>query len=101
MVAQLYGGDKPHVGAVAISLFRPSLSDATKVSCNTSVIPMLGHKDDEVAKPMAEEIAKRFGKPVVVIASIHVDDASPETIRKILENCRGVVQMLTKHNQLK
>ncbi|OPX85952.1 MAG: hypothetical protein A4E52_01568 [Pelotomaculum sp. PtaB.Bin013] len=100
LVAQLYGGDKPHIGAVAISLPRPSLSDATRVSCNTSVIPMLGHKDDEVAKPIAEQIAIYFGKPVVVIAGIHVDNAEPKEIEKIVENCYGVVQMLTKYNPI-
>ncbi|MDF9409986.1 hypothetical protein L7E55_16815 [Pelotomaculum isophthalicicum JI] len=96
LVAQLYGGDKPHVGAVAISLPRPSLSNVSKISCNTSVIPMLGHKDDEVAKPVAEEIAVAFSKPVVVVAGIHVDNAGPEVIKEIVENCHNVVRMLTK-----
>jgi len=96
LVAQLYGGDRPHVGAVAISLPRPSLSDAAKVSCNTSVIPILGHKDDEIAKPIAEEIARSFGKPVVVVAGLHVDNAGPEIIKKIVENCYCAVRMLTK-----
>ncbi|MCG9968908.1 hypothetical protein L9W92_12775 [Pelotomaculum terephthalicicum JT] len=93
LVAHLYGGDKPHVGAVAISLTRPSISDNTKVSCNTSVIPLLGHKDDEVAKPIAEKIALAFGKPVVVVVGIHVDNAGPEEIKKIMENCNYVAQI--------
>ncbi|OPX94175.1 MAG: hypothetical protein A4E53_00105 [Pelotomaculum sp. PtaB.Bin104] len=96
LVAQLYGGDKPHVGAVAISLPRPSLSNPAKVSCNTSILPMLGHKDDEIAKPIAEEIAKSFGKPAVVIAGLHVDNAGPELIKEIVGNCYCVVRMLTK-----
>lgn len=87
LVVQLYGGDKPHVGAVAISLPRPSRANAAEISCSTSVIPLLGHKDDEVAKPVAEKIAKAVNQPVVVIAGIHVDNATLEEIEKIVENC--------------
>lgn len=93
LVVQLYGGDKPHIGAVAISLPRRSLSDNTKISCNTTVIPMLGHKDDEVAKPIAERIVVACGQPVVVIAGLHVDNAGPAEIKKIVENAYYAVEM--------
>jgi len=95
LAVQLYGGEKPHIGAVAISLPRPSLSDNARISCNTTVVPLLGHKDDEVAKPVAEEIAIACGKPVVVVAGIHVDDAGPEDIKKLVENCFNTVRIFT------
>jgi len=95
LVAQLFGGERPHVGAVAISLPRPGLSDNTRISCNTTVVPLLGHKDDEVARPAAEEIAVAFGKPVVVVAGIHVDNAGPEDIKRLVKNCFSAVRIFT------
>lgn len=94
LVAQFFGGDKPHVGAVALSVPRPGLADPEKVSCNTTVVPLLGHKDDEVAKPAAEEIVRAWGSPVVVIAGIHVDNAGEKDIEILVDNCKSVTKSL-------
>ncbi|OPX84766.1 MAG: hypothetical protein A4E53_03823 [Pelotomaculum sp. PtaB.Bin104] len=95
LVVQLFGGEKPHVGAVVLSLPRPGLNDLAKISCNTTIIPLLGHKDDEVAKPVAEEIAVKCGKPVVVVAGIHIEHAGPEEIKMLIKNCFSAVKLLT------
>lgn len=94
LVVQIYGGEKPHVGAVALSLPRPGLANPEKVSCNTTVLPLLGHKDDEIAKPVAEEIVKVWGSPVVVVAGIHVDDAGEKEIERLIKNCREATRAL-------
>lgn len=88
LVAQIFGGDKTHVGAVAISIPRPGLADPGRVSCNTIVVPVVGHKDDEIAKPVAEDIARSWGSIVTVVAGIHVDNAGAEEIEIIKNNCK-------------
>jgi len=93
LVVQLFGGDSPHVGALALSLPRPSRAGGGRISCSTSVITLTGHKDDEVAKPTAEEIAKACNQPVAVVAGLHVDNPGIETIAALVDNCRQVVQM--------
>lgn len=87
LIVQVLGGDKPHVGAVALSVPRPGLSDPDKVSCNTTVVPLLGHKDDEVAKPVAEKISRVLATPVAVVAGLHIDNASEAEIALLLHNC--------------
>jgi hypothetical protein len=94
LVAQIFGGEKPHVGAVALSVPRPGLDDPEKVSCNTTVVPLLGHKDDEIAKPAAEEIVKVWGSPVVVVAGVHIDNAGREDLEVLIKNCREVTRLL-------
>ena len=37
LVVIVQGGEKPHVGAVAVSIPRPSLADAEETSSSTSV----------------------------------------------------------------
>lgn len=92
----MLGGEQPHVGAVVLSVPRPSLAEPLKTSCNSIVVPVLGHKDDEIAKPIAEEIAKKYSKTVALVAGVHIDKACPADIRKLVGNCRKAVQIFLK-----
>lgn len=70
------GGDAPHIGAVALAQVRASLADSSKLSSSVSVLTLLGHKEDEVAKKVAHQIAVACGANVVVSCGVHIDDAS-------------------------
>jgi len=92
-IGQLLGGEQPHVGVIVLSVPRPSLAEPAKTSCNSIVVPVLGHKDDEIAKPVAEEIAKKYNKTVALVAGVHVDKACSADIKKLVGNCRKAVQI--------
>lgn len=49
----LGGGDEPHIGTVAISQPRLSQKGDGSISCTTSVINLLHHKDDTLAVPLS------------------------------------------------
>ncbi|MCG8401701.1 MAG: hypothetical protein MJA84_08900 [Firmicutes bacterium] len=91
VIVQLLGGDKPHVGATVITHPRPSLAGGGKTSCNSIVIPELGHKEDELAKPLSEKIAVALNCTVVMVAGIHVDNAGSEEIQQIGQICHELV----------
>ncbi|SFG00807.1 hypothetical protein SAMN05660649_00453 [Desulfotomaculum arcticum] len=91
VIVQLLGGDKPHIGATVISHPRPSLALEGQISCNTIVIPELGHKEDELAKPLAENIAVALNCTVVMIAGIHIDNAGKFEINEINKICKQLV----------
>jgi hypothetical protein len=87
------GGELPHLGAVAVAQARPSLADKTKTSATTSVITLLGHKEDVIASRVAHALAARLKKNVVVCCGIHVDDIRADemtfvedVIRRFCEN---------------
>ncbi|NLY56826.1 MAG: hypothetical protein GX058_10025 [Firmicutes bacterium] len=90
-ILHLLGGEKPHVGAVVIAQPRPSLTGDGSISCTTSSLPLLGHKDDLVAKPVAEAIAKATGQTVVAIAGIHIENATAAELDELQRN----VEVLT------
>ncbi len=95
----LTGGDYSHVGAVALGVPRARLSDKTKTSATVSVLTLVGHKDDEIARPMADRLARMLKEPVVVVAGIHVGPhdayiATKEDISKIMENCKAAIEEL-------
>lgn len=95
------GGEIPHIGAVAVAVPRPSLKDPSQVSTTTSVYVLIGHKDDELAKPIADRIARAMRQPVVVAAGVHLGKAgnytaSAEEIEKVLQVSTILVEELIR-----
>lgn len=98
LIAHLLGGEKPHVGAVALGVPRPSLR-GEGTSATTSVLTLTGHKDDEVARPAAATLAAACHTPVVVVAGIHLDGATPGELAELQENARRAVTRAIKYLQ--
>ena len=94
LLVALWGGERPHVGAVAIAQPRPSLKDPERVSATTSVVCLLGHKEDDLAKAVAEILAAAMNTTVVVTAGIHWDNLDAEGISKVLRNSEILVDLI-------
>jgi hypothetical protein len=92
----IYGGEKPHIGAVAAAQPRPSLADPARTSATASVLAYVGHKEDDLAKHAAETLAAALGTRVVVSAGIHWDKLSPEGVRIIGTRCEEIVALLKR-----
>ena len=86
----VWGGERPHIGAVAAAQPRPSLADPNKTSATASVLSYIGHKEDGVAKEMAEAISARFNTNAVVTAGIHWDDLPADGIQIVVDRCREI-----------
>ena len=85
------GGEKPHVGAVGLASPRPSLKDASIVSASVSVICVLGHKDDILAREAALLLSSKFNINVVVSVGLHLDNATKEDIEKLKDNFDAII----------
>lgn len=90
----LLGGDAPHIGAVAVALPRASLVRRGRRSATTSVLAIVGHKDDAVARSMADALARHLGVTVVVTAGIHIARARPADIAAVLRNARAATKAI-------
>lgn len=88
------GGDSPHIGSVTLSVPRPSLSDFNKSSATTSVLNLLGHKDDEAARYVSHTISSKLNKNVVVTCGIHVDNITAEEINIVMDILKELTNML-------
>ena len=64
----LLGGTRPHIGAVAVAIPRARTGRGRRWSATTSVFAVVGHKDDEVARPVAAALARELRVTVVVTA---------------------------------
>ncbi|CAO0820780.1 gallate decarboxylase subunit D [Desulfarculales bacterium] len=88
------GGDSPHIGAVAAATPRPSLADSRRTSATASVLCFVGHKEDDLAKGLAEYLAASLGVRVVVAAGAHWDGLQPAQIEAVRHNARHLSEML-------
>lgn len=94
LVVMVWGGTQPHVGAVAVSIPRPSLADPRVTSATTSVYALVGHKEDDLAKTMAQKVASTLQRKTVMTVGIHVEKISAEGIEIVKSNCRQAITNL-------
>lgn len=84
------GGEKAHIGSVAVSQPRESLTGDGSRSCTTSVINLVGHKDDAVSLTSAEAICRFVNKVVVITAGVHITGAGSKDIEWVLRNVQQI-----------
>ena len=94
VLVAIWGGEKPHIGAVAVAQPRPSLRDPEVTSSSASVICRVGHKEDDLVKAAAEILAAALETYVVVTGGIHWDDLAPEAIQQVVRNSEILVDMI-------
>jgi hypothetical protein len=94
LAVTLVGGEVPHIGAVAVSIPRPSLRDARRRSATTSVFTLVGHKEDEIARPLAAELARTLDRTTVVIAGVHIRRAGAADLARVFENAGRAMEAI-------
>lgn len=94
LLVAIWGGQRPHIGAIAIAQPRPSLKDPSLTSSTASVYCLLGHKEDELVKAVSEVLAATLNTSVVVTAGIHWDEITPEGIQRVMENSQILIEMI-------
>ena len=88
ILVSVWGGTRPHIGAVGIAVPRHSLKNPRQWSATSSNFTFPGHKEDVLVKKISEELAARLKKNVVVTAGIHWDSITLKEI-KTIENLTG------------
>jgi len=81
----LAGGDRPHLGAVALGQPYPSHQDPSRTSASTSTLTLLGHKEEALARDLADRLARTTGATVCVACGIHVDGITDQDLADIHE----------------
>ncbi|MFZ0449866.1 MAG: hypothetical protein WAL98_11550 [Desulfatiglandaceae bacterium] len=94
LLVAIWGGEQPHIGATAVAQPRPSLKDPERVSATASIFCLLGHKEDDLAKAVAEILAAALNTTVVVTAGIHWDNLDAEGISRVLQNSEILVDLI-------
>ena len=90
------GGDREHIGAVALAQPGPSLRDPDAISATVSVLAVTGHKEDELARDVALDMAAALNVRVCVSCGIHVDQAESGDIREIVEAVGSLIREMIR-----
>jgi hypothetical protein len=95
LMISVWGGTKPHIGSISVSVPRPGLQDNTTMSATSSIINLIGHKDEVVARKFSEQLAAKFNKNAIATAGIHIDDITENQINILMQNmtdlCRDIM----------
>jgi hypothetical protein len=83
LLVSIWGGTRPHIGAVGIATPRPSLRDPKKWSATSSNLTFLGHKEDTIVKKISEKLSAQLRRNVVVTAGIHWDKITSKEIKGV------------------
>lgn len=94
LVVVIAGGTSHHIGAVALAVPRPSLSEPGRISASASVLCVTGHKEDELARSISLQLASALNCVVTVVAGIHIEEATGTDIGKLMDNCTQVIKSL-------
>ena len=94
LLVAIWGGEKPHIGAVSVAQARPSLKDPAVTSATSSVFCLVGHKEDGLAKAASEILASALNTEVVVTVGIHWDNLDEKGIKKVVRNAEILLDLL-------
>ena len=83
ILISIWGGNRPHIGALGVALPRPSLRNPKRWSATSSNFTFVGHKEDTLVRKVSERLAARLKRNVVVVAGLHWDDLKAREIRKV------------------
>jgi hypothetical protein len=83
LLVSIWGGTRPHIGAVGMAIPRPSLRDPKKWSATSPNFTFIGHKEDALVKGISERLATELKRNVVVVAGIHWDGITAKEIEII------------------
>ncbi|MBP1930119.1 hypothetical protein [Ammoniphilus resinae] len=90
------GGESYHIGAVAIAEPGIVITNGKKRCATTSVICLMDHKEDELARYAARHLASVLDCVVTVSAGIHIDNISVEEIKIFDEIFKQLINQLEK-----
>lgn len=96
ILVALWGGTYPHIGAIGMAQVRQSLKTRDETSATSSVFTFLGHKEDSLAKALAEDITRRLARNSVVVAGIHWDNLTDDEIKTVENLCRELTEKIIK-----
>ena len=94
LVVAIGGGERPHVGCVVLAQPHPARGGTTKWSASCSVLTIPPHKEEPIARGIAEKLAASLGRVAVVTAGVHDDNIDAEGIATYLRLAEELAEKL-------
>jgi len=86
LLIAVWGGIRPHIGALAVATPHPDSVPEHQRSSIVLQFSFPGHRDEVIARRVAERVASALQRTALVSAGFHVPDIAPEGIETVLAN---------------
>ena len=90
----IYGGDIPHIGAVALGTPIVMPHNINKVTSSVSLLTVPGHKEDIISLNTAKLLSKELNTTVTVCCGIHIKNITAEEIHDITSTVNELINKL-------
>ena len=90
----IYGGDIPHIGAVALGIPVVLPHNINKVTSTASLLTVPGHKEDNIALNSAKLLSNKLNTTVTVCCGIHIKNITPLDITNLTITVDGLINDL-------
>jgi hypothetical protein len=101
LVVVVGGGERYHIGAAALSISMPRIKDPEILTNSTYLVPVPGHKEEDLARNGSLKLSKGLAKNVVMTVGIHQDQISKAGIQNFLALFDDLVEKILKDFQEK
>jgi len=81
----LSGGDRPHLGSVALA----------QPHSQVSALSLPKHREEDLARSIATQLASEFNLAVCVACGVHLDRILPTEIQDVLEMAEALTRELS------
>lgn len=95
LLAVLTGG-AAHLGTAVLAVPRPSLAEPERISCTSSVLNQVGHKDEYLCREVAETLCARYGAVTLCTGGIHYDGAAQEELGTLAQLTRRALAQVPR-----
>jgi hypothetical protein len=96
LVVVVGGGERYHVGAVALGLSLPSIRDPAKHTTSGYLVPVPGHREEDLAREGSLRLSRALQRNVVVTVGIHDDQIAKARIQEYVEAFRRLVDSIER-----
>jgi len=96
LVVAIGGGERPHVGCVVLAQPHPAKGRDAGWSASSSVLTIPPHKEEPIARGVAEKLAASLGRVTVVTAGVHDDNIDANGIATYLRLAEELAEKLVE-----
>lgn len=88
------GGDKPHIGAVAVAHPRDHHDASEPQGPVANIICLSGHREDELARSASLKLCNLLETTVTVVAGMHWREIDKQGIEQVVTNVENLIEEL-------
>lgn len=90
----IYGGDIPHIGAVALGISIPLPHNINTITSTASLLTVPGHKEDILALNCAKLLSKKLNTTVTLSCGIHIKNITSQDITNVTTSVNELINEL-------